>query len=42
VVSLYKKLGFMSDVDGIKGMAFQRREPPGGSKQRAGATASRR
>ncbi|GBF91909.1 acetyltransferase [Raphidocelis subcapitata] len=31
VVALYSKLGFKSDVDGIKGMAFQRREPGGGS-----------
>jgi GNAT superfamily N-acetyltransferase len=31
VIALYSKLGFKSDVDGIKGMAFQRREPQGGS-----------
>jgi hypothetical protein len=31
----------VSDVDGIKGMAFQRREAPGGKKQRAAAATRR-
>ena len=42
VVGLYKKLGFASDVEGIKGMAFQRRSPPGGAKQAGVAAASSR
>jgi GNAT superfamily N-acetyltransferase len=42
VVGLYKKLGYVDDPDGIKGMAFQRRTPEpaaagggGGSNKRA-------
>lgn len=27
VVGLYKKLGFVDDPEGIRGMAFQRRQP---------------
>lgn len=33
VVGLYKKLGFQSDVDGIKGMAFQRKKAGDGKPQ---------
>jgi hypothetical protein len=42
VVPLYKKLGFQSDVDGIKGMAFQRRRPAGGGGGGGGAAGARR
>ena len=33
VVGLYKKLGFQSDVDGIKGMAYQRKKTGDGKQQ---------
>ncbi|KAI8466646.1 MAG: acyl-CoA N-acyltransferase [Monoraphidium minutum] len=44
VVGLYKKLGFQSDVQGIKGMAFQRRKGSGADAQkgRPAAAGSRR
>jgi hypothetical protein len=42
VVGLYRKLGFKSDVDGIKGMAFQRRKGPGDGKQQRYATVGSR
>jgi hypothetical protein len=34
VVGLYKKLGFLEDPEGIKGMAFQRRQ---GASEKASA-----
>jgi hypothetical protein len=38
VVGMYRKLGFRSDVDGIKGMAFQRKGGPKDQLQRAPAS----